>query len=886
MIESVLVDTAIEILINGLVDKVDAQVKYVLGFEHEFGKMKSELETLQSYLSDVDKHKEKYKTLKDASAKLRELIYSIDDLVIDCQNRVDYERMKDSCLSSISLRGLYFRNQVGKKLAEINREIVSMRQTLNIIPLVVSPHKSEELGGSGSGRVRWTSDIIDESQIVGLVEDTMTLKKWILPCNGSLQLIGIVGMGGLGKTTLAKKIYNDSKVCSRFDVKIWVCKSTFGELEIMKCILQQLKKEDQGSDSVLLKSIHEALLNKNYLIVMDDVWSIDNGWWNRLFEGLPKTENQSSCIIVTSRNKDVVKRMGVDEEQIHRPKLLSMEEGWLLFCKVAFQSSNGKCKDPELKRIGEHILTKCGGLPLAIKTIGGLLSSKSQLHSEWKEIYDDLPQKLADESKSYDSLLATLRLSYDELPLKLKQCILCFAIYPEDYEIEVDQLANWWIGEGFIYKKGTKIARKMALECLSELISRCLVEAVRKRNYDGRVYSCKMHDMIREMIIGVAKEESFCSLDEKNPNIATGNSRRLGVTNETLLQPLAGNSKLRALLLTKANCIGFTRQVALAQVMSLRVLDLSHVKFEESSQFCEEDMWRWITSLKRLAYLGLRNVANLAKLPRSIKKLWGLQILVLRDCENLKQLPRSITALPKLVVLDVGNCTSLSYLPRGISKLSHLQELYGFKIPDATTPNACHMRDLKDLRELRVLQLDVMDGSKIEEDELTVLGQFQQLSILIVNAGDRDDKIFLESLEKLSPPKSLEELYLSNFRGHTTPTWIAPELLDQLQYLCIEDCSELQHINNHFKGSDENKWKIEGLCLKYLPKLEVTWEEMDAAMPGLKFVEVSHCNSLKSFSCAVKNIGFWRKPEEENEEPDAISLVEEHHQRHHEDEMN
>ncbi|XP_060188627.1 disease resistance RPP13-like protein 4 [Lycium barbarum] len=242
--------------------------------------------------------------------------------------------------------------------------------------------------------------------------------------------------------------------------------------------------------------------------------------------------------------------MEVEEEHIHRPKLLSEEEGWLLFCKVAFVSSKGKCKDTELERVGKDILKKCGRLPLAFKTIGGLLSSKSQLLSVWQPISEDLPQILANESKNHDSLLATLQLSYDELPLNLKQCILCF-----DYEIEVDQLANWWIEEGFVYNTGTKIARKMAFECLSELISRCLVEAVRKRNYDRRVYSCKMHDMIREMIIRIAKEESFCSLDEKNANIATIHSRCLGVTNEALLLPMDGNSKLRALLLTEANAL-------------------------------------------------------------------------------------------------------------------------------------------------------------------------------------------------------------------------------------------------------------------------------------------------------------------------------------------
>ncbi|PHT25857.1 hypothetical protein CQW23_34522 [Capsicum baccatum] len=725
--------------------------------------------------------------------------------------------------------------------------------------------------GRRSRPTSWTSPSFDQSEIVGLSEDTRKIKDWILCHSESLHRVGIVGMGGLGKTTIAQKIYHDRQVNVSFQKKVWVSISqTFDELSIMKAILKQLSADDSGTEKRdLLNRIRDALSHKSYLIVMDDVWSIDDGWWDSISRGLPKFIEHNSCIIITSRNEDVVKRMGATESRIHRPRFLNDEESWSLFCKVALLSTKGKC-NTQLEEVGRWIVRKCHGLPLAIKTTGGMLSSKSHSVGEWMRICENFREKLVSDCESNISVMASLQQSYDELPSRLKQCIWCFSIYPDDHEIEAEQLVRWWVGEGFVRADGTETATEVAFNHLSELVSRCLVEAVQRRNFDGRVYSCKMHDMVRDMTILVAEDEKFCSFNRDRRHISTVYSRHLGVTKETSFQSLAGNSKLRALLLTSTNSIGFSRKTALAEIKTLRVLDLSFVKLDH---ICLLDLWQWITSLKRLAYLNLRDVANLEEIPDSVRKLWGLQILVLRECKELKSLPTSITTLPRLAILDVGGCPSFSCLPQGLSGLSNLEELYGFKIPSPATTEACRLSEVVALNQLRVLQLDITEESTIDEKELAALKQLRLLRVLSINAWDCENKHIIRKLDNLSPPTRIEELYLRHFLGETTPAWINPISLPQLQYLCIEDSRVLSHMNEKFWGDNEGRWNVEGLCLKFLPRLGETWETFETAMPALKYLEISHCNSLKNFPCNIEGLGYWTKPEEEQENKDDQDVI-------------
>ncbi|KAK2969734.1 hypothetical protein RJ640_015878 [Escallonia rubra] len=283
------VTAVVQLLVNDLARAIYAQSSNALEYQTLFNEMTKQLTYMQCFLTDAEKLKGKHATVKATLIDLRELIYKADDLVIDCLIRAAYlEKRKSSSCFRLSPREIFFRYQTGKKLTASNKRIEKMHQNLSnyVTPIVRQPSGDSR----DSPAVRWTSPVFDQSEIIGLGEDAKRLKGWILPENEVLQRVGIVGMGGLGKTTITQMIFNDRQICARFQKKIWVSVSqTVNEIEIMKSLLRQLKADDSGSDgNYLLLNIHQLLSNTAYLVVMDDVWSID-GWWGNISRGLAKT---------------------------------------------------------------------------------------------------------------------------------------------------------------------------------------------------------------------------------------------------------------------------------------------------------------------------------------------------------------------------------------------------------------------------------------------------------------------------------------------------------------------------------------------------------------------------------------------------------------------
>ncbi|XP_037493078.1 disease resistance RPP13-like protein 4 isoform X2 [Jatropha curcas] len=268
---------------------------------------------------------------------------------------------------------------------------------------------------------------------------------------------------------------------------------------------------------------------------------------------------------------------------------------------------------------------------------------------------------------------------------------------------------------------------------------------------------------------------------------------------------------------------------------SLRVLDLSNGKLDDKSV---ENLFKWIILLKRLAHLNLSGAPGLKNVPR-IRKLRNLQLLVLSGCSNLVSLnDSSIIYLKKLLILDLGSCDSLMFLPQGIGRLTKLEELSGFKLHRRENSQSCGLLELQNLVQLRVLRIKLSDESEILDNEWEALSRLEKLQVLAIDTENTKEPTNLQKLDRLKPPPGLEQVYLRHYRRNHLPEWINPKTLSKLQYLSIE-FGDIKHFR-------EEKWKLVGLCLKFLPLFEDDWKKLKQIMPSLCDVEVSNCPSLKN----------------------------------------
>ncbi|XP_058100126.1 disease resistance RPP13-like protein 4 [Magnolia sinica] len=714
-----------------------------------------------------------------------------------------------------------------------------------------------------------------EAEMVGLEDESAKIRKWILEVDGPSTVIGIVGMGGIGKTTLAQKICQSESVKNCFNHLVFVTVSQSFKLnELLKKMLKKLDVEEESLRGMDVEELLESLnrkLDAKYLVVLDDVWETNEAmWWDSLKSGLPRVEG--SCVIVTTRNDKVAKSMGAARRCIHYPQTLSNEDSWSLFSKVAFARTGGKCTNPDLEGLGKEIVVRCEGLPLTIKVVGGMMLGKSDSIHEWRRISEHLKEELGINKKD-ELIISRLELSYEELPTHLKPCFLCFAMFPEDFEIYVPDMVNWWIGEGFVRGKNGKTAFEMGEECFSELFNRFLILGVHKDLFERSFHLCKMHDMVRDMVIRIAREESiFVGLDCGGSSAFSEQSRRLGIVGNTTVDSIANSpTKLRTLVGMDIQSIEMivSLKANLCKVRWLRVLSLSLSERKLDADVVCSDWLSGIESLHHLLYLNIERSSAVRSLPDSIGNLRNLRILCLLYSPNLKSLPVSITTLEKLTVIQIFDPHSLECMPEGLGKLSNLERLGWFS---PVNKNGSGISELKSLTKLRELWMDIKSVEEIEEGEWNVLSMLQHLQILKLAFGRisvERDGVVRKIESELSPPlKFLRELFIWNWPGERTPAWLSPTSLPNLQFLYISGREgRIREMGPRFWDSESGVWKVEVLVLQFLYELEEEWQRMRRAMPSLRLLEVYKCPKLKSFPFDVTDrseVKIWRRGEEGN----------------------
>ncbi|KAJ4822557.1 hypothetical protein Tsubulata_028781 [Turnera subulata] len=602
---------------------------------------------------------------------LKDVAYKAEDFLDEIAYMLEFKQVPKSCcdqvrnllISSINPCRNGVKNHMKARLEEILGRLDHLLQQKDRLGLV---ERAGRRASSTSSQRRPTTSIVDDSGIYGRINDMEVIMRSVLSEDRNAKQLGVVpiiGMGGVGKTTLAQLVYNDNRVKQRFDkFRVWVCVSEeFDVLKLTKNILKEIGLSDCHSltPNQLQAKLEEKVRGQKVLLILDDVWSDNYADWDFLLAPLKNSVAQGSKAVVTTRNQSVASVMSTI--QSHHLQNLNEDDCWSLFAKHAFDDCSPSSY-PNLVEIGRRISKRCKGLPLAAKTMGGLLRCKRRAR-EWEKILEsniwDLPS---------DNVIPVLRLSYHYLPSHLKQCFAYCALFPKDFEFSKEYLVLLWMAEGFIIQRNRNSGmEEVGMEYFEDLASRSFFQ---KFGGSEDPDSFVMHDLIHDLARSISGEFCFNGEDVDLSRL-TQRTRHLYLTKN-------GGSTFADVKVEVLRSLIYSEQGAdedalrhveknISSFRRLRVLDLT-------TSFGFGGKPNLFAVSKYLRLLRLRGYHSLKRLPKNVATLCELQTLVVENCPELTGLPDSIGNLKDLRHLSLKE-TSLRVLPDSIGKLKDLRHL-------------------------------------------------------------------------------------------------------------------------------------------------------------------------------------------------------------------
>ncbi|KAM0860331.1 hypothetical protein ACQ4PT_046637 [Festuca glaucescens] len=789
---------------------IGGQITLQKNFDKDLRKMKMALESVEALLKVAERRSITDEPTLLWLKRLKDAMYAISDMIDDFE--ADTEP-----ITQPSPRKLSFKKYLAimipcitvvPKITMANK-MEKMREDLEVI---TDQHKKFRLTEGTSANepkvtdIRETSSIM-ETQIVGRTEEKEEILSSLFDSmTEEITVLSIYGIAGLGKTTLAKMIYNNTQF--KEYSQVWVYVSQIFDLKkIGNSIISQLSEKGKESDyagmEMIHKSLQKLLADKKILIVLDDLWEGDEFHLQSLMDMLRVGKGGNVVVIVTTRDEDIAKKISTIKPYKLAP--LTDDICWsIIKQKSLFESRVDK---EQLEKIGKVIAMKCAGVALAAKSLGHMLQSMK--FGEWESVRDsDIWNVSSLKDASSSQVLASLKLSYSVMPSYLKLCFAYCAIFPKGHKIIKDDLIRQWVSLGFsTWQLGERyISQLLGFSFLEHSKSPSTIKL-----YDEDITLLTMHDLVHDLARLVMDDEIL--VVGKGGN--TEGSWYHYALFDDCSKPLGlESSKIRALRFMDCDKIEL-HHAAFSSAKSLRVLDLSEciihklpdsigllkqLRYLNAPRVQDALIPNDISTLSKLLYLNLHGSSKILALPESIGKIECLAYLDLSGCSEIEKLPESFGRLKELVHLDLSNCSCIggvSDFLGSLTKLEHLNLSHCKKIGEM--PEA-----LGALSKLEYLNLSFSSYVKSYQ-EAEALGTLKKLEYLNLSS----DCSLLILPEALGTFSQLKYLNLSGCKNmpelprsfRSLKNLVHLDLSECFMIACLDEAlvglSNLQHLNLH-----------------------------------------------------------------------------------------
>ncbi|XP_019068866.1 putative late blight resistance protein homolog R1B-17 [Solanum lycopersicum] len=848
---------AVSFLVDSLSQLLSENVELIRGADRDFQRLLDEIEPINELLAGD------YAQLKSNNNDLDKLFQNIQRTVYKAEDAID------KFLIQAKIDEANFFNKIGpfvkwnnnrkiapefgkilEQVTEIRKQTQQVLEKTGIQSSAFQPGETTQPQGPAE----------EDVEVVGFNKPAEDVKERLCEGSKDLDVIPIVGMPGLGKTTLSRKVYNDSSLDFYFYHKIWIYVGTSKKpkdilVEIVKEVAQSNSKElikDKDEDQ-LAHIIRDFLVERGkHLIVLDDVW--DTQVVDFVKKAFPnkKSRPRGDRIMLTTRQQRVAEAVSA---RPHYLENLSKEDSIKLLEQRVF--ANKRTCPIELQGYRDGIVDKCCGVPLAIVVISGALRGCMD-ESEWRVVEENVGKHLINKD-DHKSCLKFVETSYNHLPQEKKAAFLYFGVFPQGFDIPAWNLIRLWVAEGLI-KSGHKDSEieKVAETYLSDFASRNLVMVMQKRS-NGQIKTCRLHDMLHEFCIIEAARISLFQQVYLQPGVRVfpsiedpNTSRRLCIQSSIPYNFIPKDrivQHVRSLLCFSSD----QKQIDLSNLdvqlipsafPLIRVLDIQSLIFEFSKMFY---------GLFHLRYIAIKG--DFTIIPSLFRNFWYLQTLILRNDDtntssSTLEIKEDIWKLLQLRHLHSDLPVKLPPPPTTTSnsRTSCLQTL------SKVTPDSCKKTVFAKACHLRKLgiegKLALLLGKERGFDSFQELRCIEKLKLL---NNDFSEELHLPP-HFFSLQKTLNKLTLSSTRFK----WSEADMLGQLECLKVLKLKENAFTGKKWKPKKGSFSKLQVLHIVWAGEWE-TWDASNRPFQSLTHLALISCYDLKAVPHELADLPYLQE---------------------------